>query len=139
MHLPQPTLLGKGRVLEVISLNHKIRRDVVADHLQPVPLFIRELPSFFLLPQPNRKVGVDLFRKWHQLILLMGGKANEGDQVGQNTLAARAFDLRLLQCGLVLPELGFIPEVGRLFDGVGQILDVLKREPLLVWPAVEDL
>ena len=35
--------------------------------------------------------------------------------------------------------MGFVPEVGRLFDGVGQILDVLELEALFVRPAVEDL
>ena len=47
-------------------------------------------------------------------------------------LPVRAFDLGLLQRGVGLPELGFVPEIGRLFDGVGQILDVLELQPLFV-------
>jgi hypothetical protein len=35
--------------------------------------------------------------------------------------------------------LGFVPEIGRFFDGVGEILDVLELEPLFVRLAVEDL
>ncbi len=69
----------------------------------------------------------------------MRGEADEGDEVGEDTLGARSFDLRLLQRRVSLPELGFVPEIGRLFDGVGQILDVLKRQPLFVGLAVEDL
>ena len=69
----------------------------------------------------------------------MRGEADEGDEVREDALAARAFDLRLLQRGVGLPELRFVPEIGRLFDGVGQILDVLELQPLFVRLAVEDL
>ena len=69
----------------------------------------------------------------------MRGEADEGDEVCEDAFAARAFDLRLLQRGVGLPELGFVPEVGRLFDGIGEILDVLELEPLFVRLAVEDL
>ena len=69
----------------------------------------------------------------------MRRKSDEGDEVSQDALAARAFDLRFLQCGVGLPELGFVPEVGRLFDGSGQILDVLELQSLFVRFAVEDL
>ena len=125
---------------------------MVADHFQPVQLFGGEgfftlpspLPSpwereRFLLRQPGFEVGVDPLGKWHQFVVLMRGEADEGDEVGEDALAARAFDLRLLQRGIGLPELGFVPEIGRLFDGVGQILDVLELQPLLVGLAVEDL
>lgn len=61
----------------------------------------------------------------------MYGEANEGNEVRQDAFAASAFDLGLLQRGICLPELGFVPEIGRLFDGVGQILDVLELQPLL--------
>ncbi len=69
----------------------------------------------------------------------MCGKADEGDEVREDAFAARAFDLRLLQRGVGLPELGFVPEVGRLFDGVGQVLDVFELESLFVRLAIEDL
>ncbi len=69
----------------------------------------------------------------------MHGETNEGNEVRQDALAARAFDLRLLQRRVGLPELGFVPEIGRLFDGVGQILNVLELQPLFVGLAVEDL
>ncbi len=69
----------------------------------------------------------------------MRGEADEGDEVGEDAFAASAFDLRFLQRGVGLPELGFVPEVGWLFDRVGQILDVLELQPLLVRLAVEDL
>ena len=69
----------------------------------------------------------------------MDGEADEGDEVCEDAFAARAFDLRLLQRSIGLPELGFVPEVGRLFDGVGEFLDVFERQPLLVGLAVEDL
>ncbi len=69
----------------------------------------------------------------------MRGEADEGNQIREDALAARAFDFRLLQRGIGLPELGFVPEIGRLLDGVGQILDVLELQPLLVGLAVEDL
>ena len=29
MHFPKPTFLSKGRVLEIVWLNHKVRCDVV--------------------------------------------------------------------------------------------------------------
>ena len=69
----------------------------------------------------------------------MRGEPDEGHEVRQDALAACAFDLRLLQRGIGLPELGFAPKIGRLFDGVGQILDVLELQPLFVRLAVEDL
>lgn len=141
MHLPQPTLLREGRVLEVIRLNHKVCCDVVADHSEPVALFVRELfPSALLLSQPSFEAGIDLLGKWSQLAVLVYGETDEGNQIGENTLAAGSFDLRLLlQRGVGLPELGFIPEIGRLLDGAGELLDVLELEPLFVGLAVEDL
>jgi hypothetical protein len=62
----------------------------------------------------------------------MDGEADEGNQVRQDPLAVCAFDLRFLQRRVGLPELGFVPEVRRLFDGVGQFLDVLEGEALLI-------
>ncbi len=51
MYLSQPTLLRKGRILEVVFVNRKIRPDVIADHLQPMALLIGKLPlSALLLP-----------------------------------------------------------------------------------------
>jgi hypothetical protein len=70
---------------------------------------------------------------------LVNGKTDEGNEVRQNALPARAFDLGLLQCGVGLPELGFVPEIGWFLDGGGQILDVLELQPLFVRLAVEDL
>ena len=132
--------MRKGRVLEVVRLNRKVRGDMVTNHFQPMALFVGEflLPTL-LLPQPRVEVSVDLLGEWHQLTVLVDGEADEGDEVCENTLAARAFDLRLLQCRIGLPELGFVPEIGRFFDGVGQILDVLEPQPLFVWLTVEDL
>jgi hypothetical protein len=69
----------------------------------------------------------------------MGSKADEGHEVREDALAACAFDRRLLQRGISLPELGFVPKIGRLFNGAGQSLDVLELEPLFVWLAIEDL
>ena len=69
----------------------------------------------------------------------MRGEPDEGDEVREGALRARAFDLGLLQGRVGLPELGFVPEIGRLFDGVGQILDVLEPQPLLVGLTVEHL
>lgn len=37
MHLPKPTLLRKGRVLEVVRFNREVRGDVTADHLRAYP------------------------------------------------------------------------------------------------------
>ena len=69
----------------------------------------------------------------------MCGEADEGNEVRQNALPARPFDLRLLQRRICLPELRFVPEIGRLLDRVGQIFDVLELQPLFVGLAVENL
>ena len=34
MHFPKPTLLRKGRVLEVVRRNPKVRCDMVANHMR---------------------------------------------------------------------------------------------------------
>ena len=47
--------------------------------------------------------------------------------------------LAFFQRGVGLPELGFVPQVGRLLDGVGEFLHVLEGEALFVGLAVEDL
>ena len=60
----------------------------------------------------------------------MDGESNQRDEVREDALAAGPFDLRFLQRRIRLPELGFIPEVRRLFDRVGQFLDVFKGELL---------
>ena len=69
----------------------------------------------------------------------MDRKTDERNEVRQDALTARAFDFGLLQCSVGLPELRFIPEVRRLFDGGGQILNILKLQPLFVRLAVENL
>ncbi len=74
-----------------------------------------------------------------QLVVLVHGEADEGDEVGEDALAAGAFDLVFLQRGVGLPELGFGPEVRRRLDAFGQILHVLELQPLPVGLAVEDL
>jgi hypothetical protein len=35
MHFPKPTFLSKGRELEVVSLNRKVRRDMVLPGQKP--------------------------------------------------------------------------------------------------------
>ncbi len=69
----------------------------------------------------------------------MSGEADKGDEVRENALAACTFDLGLLQGRIGLPELGFVPKIGRLFDGIGEVLDVLELQPLFVRLTVEDL
>lgn len=60
----------------------------------------------------------------------MDGEADEGHEVREDALAAGSFDLRLLQRRIGLPELRFVPEVGRSFDGLGQFLDMLKGQAI---------
>ncbi len=52
---------------------------------------------------------------------------------------AGAFDLAGFQRGVGLPELGFVPQVGRFFDGVVEFFHRLEGEALFVGLAVEDL
>ena len=59
MHFPKPTFLIERRILEVVRLNPKVRGDMVADHLEPVALFVREFLCFLLLREPSVEVGVD--------------------------------------------------------------------------------
>jgi hypothetical protein len=49
MHLPKPAFLRKRRILEVVRFNDKVRRDMVADHFQPVALLVSKLPLSALL------------------------------------------------------------------------------------------
>ncbi len=111
---------------------------MVADHFEPMELFRGKPPPLtltlshagrgnaLLLEQPCIEIRVHPLGERHQFVVLVDGEADEGDEIGQDSLAARAFDFRLLQCGIGLPELRFVPQVGRFFDGVGQFLDVFK-------------
>ena len=89
--------------------------------------------------QPCLEVGVDPFRERHEFVVLVDGEAHERYQIGEDTAAAGAFDLAGLQRGVGLPELGFVPQVGWLFDGVGEFLHRLEGEALFVGLGVEDL
>ena len=114
--LSQPTFLSKRRVLEVVRLNPQDSRrcgrgSFPASGVVPVNFF----PLALLLRQPSLEVGVDPLGKRHELVVLVHGEAHEGDEVGEDALAARAFDLGLLQRGVGLPELRFVPEVAAAF------------------------
>jgi hypothetical protein len=67
---------------------------VVADHSEPAALFRRELfPGGFLLRQPGFEVCIDAFGEWDEFIVLVDGKADERNQVGQDTLGGCSLDL----------------------------------------------
>jgi len=62
---------------------------------------------------------------------LVYGEADEGDQIRQDAFSAGAFDFGLFKRGIGLPELGFVPQVRGLLDGLGQFFDVIERKPAL--------
>ena len=102
-------------------------------------LSLRERGIVVLLCQPGVEVGVDAFGERDEFVVLVDGEAHQRDQVGEDAAAAGAFDPGLFQRGVGLPELGFVPQVGRGLDPVGQFLDVLEAEARLVGPGIEDL
>ena len=57
----------------------------------------------------------------------------------KDAFAAGAFDFGFFQRGVGVPELGFVPQVGRLFDGVGEFFHGLEGEAVFVGLAVEHL
>ena len=132
--------MRKRRVVEVARIDSEIRGDVVADHFEPAALLGCELLACsFLLRQPRFEVRVDSLGEWDEFVVLVNGEADEGDEVGEDALRGRAFDLGFIEGGVGLPELGFGPEVRRLLDGVGQLFDVFEPEGLLVGSIIENL
>ena len=89
--------------------------------------------------QPCLEVGVDPLGEGNEFVVLVDGEAHQRNQVGEDAAAAGAFDLAGFQRGVGLPELGFVPQVGRLFDGVGEFFHGLEGEALFVGLGVEDL
>ncbi len=85
-----------------------------------------------LLSQPRREIGIDPLGERDEFVVLMDGEADKRDQVREDAFAGRALNLGFLQRRVGLPKLRFVPEVRRLFNGIGQFLDPLKRETLLV-------
>lgn len=145
MHLAEAALLCKWCVLEVLRFYAQIRGDVVADHFEPFHLFRRESwpPAFAgvtgLGREPRLEVGVDTLGKRDELVVLVDGEAHERYEIGEDAPPAGTLDPGFLQRGVGVPELGFGPQVGRLLDGVGEVLDGLECKALLVGLAVEDL
>ncbi len=82
--------------------------------------------------EPRLEVGVDALGERDEFVVLVDGEAHQRHEVGEDALAAGAFDLACFQRGVGLPELGFVPQVGRLFDGVGEFFHGLEGEALFV-------
>lgn len=102
-------------------------------------LFGEFFAVLFLLGQPDLKVGFDPLGKGDQFVLLLHGKAHQGDQVGEDASAGRAPHLVFCKGRLGLPELGFAQPVGRGLDALGQGFDVLEPEPLFIRSEIENL
>ena len=74
--------------------------------------------STFLLSDPGFEVCVNALGERDEFVVLMDGEADEGYEIGQDPFRGCAFDLRLVEGGVGLPELGFGPEVRRFLDRV---------------------
>src|SRR6266705_2719164 len=71
MHLPKSAFLCKGREFEVVSLNAKVSRNMIADHHEPPPLlFGKSLAACFLLREPSSKVGIDTLGEGDEFVFL---------------------------------------------------------------------
>ena len=96
-------------------------------------------PLLSCSPSHALKLALTRLGEWHEFVVLVDGEAHQRHEVGEDAFGAGAFDLGFFQRGVGLPELGFVPEVGRLFDGVGEFFDGLEGEALFVGFAVEHL
>ena len=77
MHLAEAAVQRERRVFEVIGLDAQVRGDVVADHLQPTPLFLGEwLAAALLARQPGLEVGVDALGEGDEFVVLVDGKSD---------------------------------------------------------------
>src|SRR5438552_17887563 len=73
-----------------------------------------------------------------QVILLVHGEAHQRNQVSENPLP-RSPHLGAVERLVRLPEAVGSPGVRRALDGLGKLVNLLEREPLLVRTAVETL
>ncbi len=96
-------------------------------------------PAVFLLGQPGFEIDLDLLGEGDQFIVLVHGEADKGNEIREDAFGTGSFDFGFFQGSIGLPELGFVPEIGRLFDGLGQFFDVIERQPGFVGFAVEHL
>lgn len=69
----------------------------------------------------------------------MHGKADQGNQIGQDMWCVGPLDLGLFQSGIGIPKIIDPEMVRRLFDQPGQLLDIFKAQAALVRLAVEKL
>ena len=98
VHPPQPALLAERWQVEVVDVDAQAGCDVVADHFQPVKLFVGEPVRLALTPalsrgegrrllrQPGLEVGGDVLGEGHQLVVLVHGEADQGHEVGEDAL-----------------------------------------------------
>ncbi len=70
--------------------------------------------------EPGLEVRVDALGEGDEFGVLVDGEMHEGYEVGEDAFAAGASDLGFLYGGVGVPDLRFIPQVVRLFNGVGE-------------------
>ena len=137
--LAEPAGFDEGRVAEVVGRDGERGGDVVADALEPGELLGGEdAAGVLLLEEPGVVAVADEVGVGDELVVLVEGDADEGDEVGEDALAGAAH-LRAVELLVRLPELLGRPLVRGPADRLGELLDLAEGEPLGLAAGVEDL
>src|SRR5689334_3337659 len=119
MHPPKPAALIERRVVKVLCIDTEVASNVLGDLLEPPPLLVGEsLAGRLLLRHPCLEVRGNTFRIRHQLVLLMHRKTHQRYQIGEDAPTVCSLDLALIESSVGLPELAFVPKLGRSLQRV---------------------
>ena len=137
--LAEPASFDERRVAEVVGRDRERGGDVVADAFEPGELLDGEHASgVLLLEEPGVVALADEVGVGHELVFLVEGDADEGDEVGEHAVAGAAH-LRAVELLVGLPELVGCPLVRRTADRLGELLHLAEGEALGLAAGVEDL
>src|SRR6185369_11498060 len=140
IHLADPAVFLERSKFEIIPPDLQAGYDVVTYPLQPPALLVGEsLPLPFLPVDPGAETIVDMLLERLQHRLLMQGKTDQGDDVGPEAPAPGPLDLGSLQGSIGVPQPVDAPQVRRLLNHLGQTLDLVVFETLMIGAAVKDL
>ena len=104
IHLPQPALPVEGRHFEVVAVDVERDRDVVADHVQPVHLFLVEFlaAARVMRHDPALEVAANGIVEVRQLVVHAADAADQCNQRGE--LVDRLLSPIIVELAVGLPD-----------------------------------